>query len=190
MLRIPINHFEGNYTCSPRRSAELQAEDRVVLRYVDNPNGSVDDIAGVRNEGGNVVGLMPHPERASHALLGSADGRRILAVCSTGSARLSRQVEPRTNDAPRVGSHRAGDAGLLQHGGVDADLPPRGVGDALPGAVALATFDEVGLEGGRSILSLIAVELALEVHALLDQLEALERIGFGKRDLDLARGAS
>ena len=54
--------------------AELRAEDRVVLRYVDNPNGSVDDIAGVCNEGRNVVGLMPHPERACHELLGSTDG--------------------------------------------------------------------------------------------------------------------
>lgn len=74
VLRIPINHFEGNYTCSPEALAELNAEDRVVLRYVDNPNGSVDDIAGICNEGRNVVGLMPHPERASHVLLGSDDG--------------------------------------------------------------------------------------------------------------------
>ena len=64
VLRIPINHFEGNYTCAPETLAELQAEDRVVLRYVDNPNGSVDDIAGISNAGRNVVGLMPHPERA------------------------------------------------------------------------------------------------------------------------------
>ena len=58
--------------------AELQAEDRIVLRYVDNPNGSVDDIAGICNEGRNVVGLMPHPERASSALLGSDDGVPLL----------------------------------------------------------------------------------------------------------------
>ena len=68
MLRIPINHFEGNYTCDAETLAALRAEDRVVLRYVDNPNGSVDDIAGVCNEGRNVVGLMPHPERACHPL--------------------------------------------------------------------------------------------------------------------------
>jgi phosphoribosylformylglycinamidine synthase I len=78
VLRIPINHFEGNYTCSPEVLAELQAEDRVVLRYVDNPNGSTDDIAGVCNAGRNVVGLMPHPERASHPLLGSADGLPLI----------------------------------------------------------------------------------------------------------------
>jgi len=77
-LRIPINHFEGSYTCDAETLAVLRAEDRVVVRYVDNPNGSVDDIAGVCNEGRNVVGLMPHPERASHPLLGSTDGQVML----------------------------------------------------------------------------------------------------------------
>jgi phosphoribosylformylglycinamidine synthase len=78
VLRIPINHFEGNYTCSPETLAELQADDRIVVRYVENPNGSVDSIAGICSEGRNVVGLMPHPERASNALLGSADGLPML----------------------------------------------------------------------------------------------------------------
>lgn len=78
VLRLPINHFEGNYTCSPETLAELRDQDRIVLRYVDNPNGSVDDIAGICNEGRNVVGLMPHPERAVHELLGSTDGRVLL----------------------------------------------------------------------------------------------------------------
>lgn len=78
ILHVPINHFEGNFTCSPETLAELRAEDRVVLRYVDNPNGSVDDIAGITNVGRNVVGLMPHPERASHLLLGSTDGVPLL----------------------------------------------------------------------------------------------------------------
>lgn len=78
-LRIPINHFSGNYTCSPAVLEQLRAEDRIVLRYVDNPNGSVDDIAGVSSEAGNVVGLMPHPERAGSALLGSEDGRALMA---------------------------------------------------------------------------------------------------------------
>ena len=78
VLRVPINHFEGNYTCSPETLAELHDGDRVVLRYVDNPNGSVDDIAGITNEGRNVVGLMPHPERASSLLLGSEDGLPLL----------------------------------------------------------------------------------------------------------------
>lgn len=74
ILRIPINHFEGNYTCSAETLAELRSEDRIVLRYLDNPNGSIDDIAGICNAGRNVVGLMPHPERACHPLLGSTDG--------------------------------------------------------------------------------------------------------------------
>ncbi len=78
VLKIPINHFEGNYTCSPETLAVLQTDDRVVLRYVDNPNGSVGDIAAICNESRNVVGLMPHPERASHPLLGSEDGLVLL----------------------------------------------------------------------------------------------------------------
>jgi phosphoribosylformylglycinamidine synthase len=77
-LVVPINHFEGNYTCSDETLAQLRDESRIVLRYVDNPNGSVDDIAGVCSEGRNVVGLMPHPERASHPLLGSTDGLPML----------------------------------------------------------------------------------------------------------------
>lgn len=78
ILRIPINHFEGNFTCDDETLARLHDEDRVVLRYVENPNGSVDDIAGVSNREGNVVGLMPHPERASSELLGSSDGLLVL----------------------------------------------------------------------------------------------------------------
>jgi len=77
-LRVPINHFEGNYTCDEATLKELQEQDRVVLRYSDNPNGSVGDIAGISNEAGNVVGLMPHPERACDELLGSADGAVLL----------------------------------------------------------------------------------------------------------------
>lgn len=78
VLNIPINHFEGNYVCDERTLAELRAEKRIVVRYVDNPNGSLDDIAGICNAEGNVVGLMPHPERASDALLGSSDGVVLL----------------------------------------------------------------------------------------------------------------
>jgi phosphoribosylformylglycinamidine synthase I len=78
VLQLPINHFEGAYRCDETTLAELRADDRVVLRYVENPNGSLDGIAGVANESGNVVGLMPHPERASDALLGSTDGIVLL----------------------------------------------------------------------------------------------------------------
>jgi phosphoribosylformylglycinamidine synthase I len=79
VLRLPINHFEGSYTCSAATSRELSENEQVVLRYLDNPNGSLDDIAGICNLGRNVVGMMPHPERASHELLGSIDGLGILA---------------------------------------------------------------------------------------------------------------
>jgi phosphoribosylformylglycinamidine synthase subunit PurQ / glutaminase len=89
-LVIPINHFSGNYTCDDETLRRLNDEGRVVLRYADNPNGSVDAIAGVANEAGNVVGLMPHPERASHALLGSVDGlvllRSLVAAASAPAA--------------------------------------------------------------------------------------------------------
>jgi phosphoribosylformylglycinamidine synthase len=77
-LVMPINHFSGNYTCDADTLRRLQEEDRIVLRYADNPNGSVDAIAGITNEAGNVVGLMPHPERASSPLLGSEDGLVLL----------------------------------------------------------------------------------------------------------------
>ena len=77
-LRLPINHFEGNFTGDAETLARIRANDQVVLRYVRNPNGSADDIAGVCNEAGNVVGLMPHPERAAEPILGSADGAVLL----------------------------------------------------------------------------------------------------------------
>jgi phosphoribosylformylglycinamidine synthase subunit PurQ / glutaminase len=89
VLRIPINHFEGSYVCSPDTLAELRAEHRVVLRYVENPNGSLDDIAGIRNAEGNVVGLMPHPERASDTILGSDDGVVLLRSLLDAAARRS-----------------------------------------------------------------------------------------------------
>jgi phosphoribosylformylglycinamidine synthase len=77
-LHIPINHFEGNYVCDAGTLRDLRDHDRIVLRYTKNPNGSLDDIAGITNEHGNVVGLMPHPERASDPLIGSADGVVLL----------------------------------------------------------------------------------------------------------------
>ena len=78
VLTLPVAHGEGCYYADAPLLAALKAEDRVVLRYVDNPNGSLDDIAGICNERRNVMGMMPHPERAADALLGSADGRVIL----------------------------------------------------------------------------------------------------------------
>ena len=92
-LRVPINHFEGNYVCDAPTLERLRAEDRVVVRYVDNPNGSLDDIAGVCNEARNVVGLMPHPERASDPLLGSSDGVVLLeSLLSAAGARSGRHA--------------------------------------------------------------------------------------------------
>jgi phosphoribosylformylglycinamidine synthase len=78
LLKLPVAHGEGCYYADAPLLAALKADDRVVLRYVDNPNGSIDDIAGICNESRNVMGMMPHPERAADALLGSVDGRVIL----------------------------------------------------------------------------------------------------------------
>jgi phosphoribosylformylglycinamidine synthase len=86
VLRIPIAHAEGNYVCDDHTLDELKREDRIVFRYCDptgaiteaaNPNGSRDNIAGICNRERNVLGLMPHPERACEDLLGSSDGRDI-----------------------------------------------------------------------------------------------------------------
>jgi len=89
VLRIPINHFEGNYVCDADTLRQLHDEDRIVVRYLRNPNGSLDDIAGISNEAGNVVGLMPHPERASEPLLGSADGVVLLRALLSSAAVVS-----------------------------------------------------------------------------------------------------
>ena len=71
---IPVAHHDGNYTADEQTLDQLEGEGRVALRYVDNPNGSARDIAGVLNEAGNVLGLMPHPERAISPLIGGDDG--------------------------------------------------------------------------------------------------------------------
>ena len=78
-LVIPVKHGDGRWFAPPDLVAELEANGQVVLRYAEPCNGSVDDIAGVCNERGNVMGLMPHPEHAVDRLLGSADGALILA---------------------------------------------------------------------------------------------------------------
>ncbi|MCL5746287.1 MAG: phosphoribosylformylglycinamidine synthase subunit PurQ [Acidobacteria bacterium] len=74
VLRMPIAHGEGCYYADERTLDELEAEDRVVFRYESNPNGSLRDIAGILNRERNVLGLMPHPERATDPLMGSCDG--------------------------------------------------------------------------------------------------------------------
>ena len=73
-MRMPIAHGEGCYYADRRTLDELAAEDRIAFRYVDNPNGSLDNIAGVLNRERNVLGMMPHPERAAEAVVGGTDG--------------------------------------------------------------------------------------------------------------------
>lgn len=96
VLRIPIKHGEGRYVCAPEVLARLEATGGVVLRYCDpaggateaaNPNGSIANVAGVRNEAGNVMGLMPHPEHAVEGLTGGEDGLVILgSLCDAVAA--------------------------------------------------------------------------------------------------------
>jgi phosphoribosylformylglycinamidine synthase len=85
-LRLPIAHAEGNYFADRKTLDFLHAENRIAFRYCDkqgnvsdeaNPNGALENIAGIVNEQGNVLGMMPHPERACEMLLGSSDGRYI-----------------------------------------------------------------------------------------------------------------
>jgi phosphoribosylformylglycinamidine synthase subunit PurQ / glutaminase len=82
---LPVAHNEGNYFADPTTLYQLETEDRVVLRYLENPNGSANDIAGICNEGRNVVGIMPHPERVSDPILGSDEGLRILRSIVVGA---------------------------------------------------------------------------------------------------------
>ncbi|MBN1222066.1 MAG: phosphoribosylformylglycinamidine synthase subunit PurQ [Candidatus Aminicenantes bacterium] len=97
VLKIPIAHFDGNYYADRVTLEEIKRNDQVVFRYVDadgrvsegaNVNGSLDSIAGLMNKEGNVMGMMPHPERASEALLGSEDGRVIFDSIITHVHRL------------------------------------------------------------------------------------------------------
>ncbi|MEC5424356.1 phosphoribosylformylglycinamidine synthase subunit PurQ [Virgibacillus sp. C22-A2] len=77
VIRFPIAHGEGNYFCDEATLADLKANNQIVLTYQNNPNGSVADIAGIINKEGNVLGMMPHPERAVEQLLGSDDGLKL-----------------------------------------------------------------------------------------------------------------
>jgi phosphoribosylformylglycinamidine synthase len=77
ILRLPIAHGEGCYYADERTLDELEAEDRIVFRYTGNPNGSLRDIAGILNRERNVMGMMPHPERATEPLMGSSDGLAV-----------------------------------------------------------------------------------------------------------------
>ncbi len=78
-ITLPVAHGEGRYICEPEVLEELKAKDQIAFRYVgENPNGSTDDIGGIINEKGNILGMMPHPERATKAILGPTDGQMIL----------------------------------------------------------------------------------------------------------------
>ena len=90
ILRFPIAHGEGRYYADERTLDELEADDRVVFRYVGNPNGSVRDIAGILSRERNVMGLMPHPERATEPLMGSSDGLVIFQSLVSSLAVASR----------------------------------------------------------------------------------------------------
>lgn len=93
VLKVPVAHADGNYYTDPVTLAALQANAQVVFRYCDqdgkvtteaNPNGSLDNIAGIRNAEGNVLGMMPHPERCAELVLGNEDGRLILGAMVEG----------------------------------------------------------------------------------------------------------
>ncbi len=86
LLRMPVAHGDGRYVADADTLDRLEREERVVFRYVGgNPNGAMRDIAGITNEGRNVVGLMPHPERAAEAILGSSDGAAMFALAAAAA---------------------------------------------------------------------------------------------------------
>ena len=86
ILRLPIAHGEGCYIADERTLDQLEDEDRIAFRYLDNPNGSARDIAGILNRGRNVMGMMPHPERAADELMGSTDGLVVFKSMVTALA--------------------------------------------------------------------------------------------------------
>ena len=97
ILRMPIAHGEGCYFADEHTLDELEAEDRVTFRYLDNPNGSLRDIAGILNRERNVMGMMPHPERATEPLMGSSDG----LVVFESMLRAAQAVSPALTPAGR-----------------------------------------------------------------------------------------
>jgi phosphoribosylformylglycinamidine synthase subunit PurQ / glutaminase len=83
-LRMPIAHAEGNYYIDDAGLERLEGEGQVVFRYLENPNGARHEIAGIVNAQRNVLGMMPHPERAAESLLGNEDGRRVFESLLAG----------------------------------------------------------------------------------------------------------
>jgi phosphoribosylformylglycinamidine synthase len=90
VIQVPIAHGEGCYTAEAQVLDELEAEDRVVFRYVENPNGSLRDIAGILSAGRNVMGMMPHPERVADPLMPGTDGLAVFESIVSAYASLSR----------------------------------------------------------------------------------------------------
>jgi phosphoribosylformylglycinamidine synthase I len=90
VLQIPIAHGEGCYTADEATLDQLVAEDRIVFRYTDNPNGSMRDIAGILSAGRNVMGMMPHPERVSDPLMPGTDGLGVFQSMLNSLAAISR----------------------------------------------------------------------------------------------------
>ncbi|ADV82992.1 phosphoribosylformylglycinamidine synthase subunit PurQ [Terriglobus saanensis] len=94
VLQMPIGHMEGNYFCDEATLAQLKSQDRIAFRYSTpageiiapaNPNGSLENIAGILSEGRNVLGMMPHPDRSSESILGSADGLKLFQALLSSS---------------------------------------------------------------------------------------------------------
>ena len=99
VLKMPVGHMEGNYFCDADTLAQLNKQDRIAFRYTTpageitkaaNPNGSLESIAGILSEGRNVLGMMPHPDRSSESLLGSADGLKLFRSMAESLATTAR----------------------------------------------------------------------------------------------------
>ena len=196
MLRVPINHFEGNYTCGPETLAELRAEDRIVLRYVDNPNGSMDDIAGICNEGRNVVGLMPHPERAISDLLGSTDGLGLLRSSAGGVPRRRLHARQRRRSGPSSGrverdpvdalDLELGDGEPVLRGGprlvvLDVVVRCRDLGSAVSASMAGSWPRRWAVSTG------VVVRLHEPVHGLLRRERPAEQVSLHHVHVELAQ---
>ncbi len=177
---MPINHYEGNYTCDAATLGQLEANGQIVLRYRENPNGSTASIAGVCNTAGNVVGLMPHPERAMSLLLGSDDGRPLLESFLDAASRVTSSAV--TASLGRSAPVHTSTAENLRR---DAGFAPRRVVDALSGAVFGSGVDEGVLERGEVFGTVVARESGFDALALLDQVQTLQGVGVAQALFDL-----
>jgi phosphoribosylformylglycinamidine synthase I len=129
VLRLPINHYDGRFTCDPGELARLELSGRVVLRYVGDPNGSLGGVAAVANGDGNVVGCMPHPERASDPLLGCEDGRLLIASFVAAAAAHAGHPNAAHAGRPAATGHPSGGCGpdtpIVERTGTGTGVPAR-----------------------------------------------------------------